>query len=247
MTPANPVTANTTGPAGTLKRSAVRWWLLAPTLIVYVIVNQLDKTNISVLIADPRFLSDLHLTGQPSRIGFLSSAFFYAYGASLVIWGFIVDRFGPRMSAVIGVIGWGLTTAWCAVAGSVNEMYIARFALGLAEGCMWPVCNSYVGRWFAVQEHGRIQAFWVNGTQIGVAIGFPLVTALLMAGGWRMVFWVFSLGSVLILLPMLLLLAPDEPSQSRYVNAPERLFIESHRSSATKPGTIPNSKLMPST
>jgi sugar phosphate permease len=234
MTPANPVTAHTTGPAGTLKRSAVRWWLLAPTLIVYVIVNQLDKTNISVLIADPRFLSDLHLTGQPSRIGFLSSAFFYAYGASLVIWGFIVDRFGPRMSAVIGVIGWGLTTAWCAVAGSVNEMYIARFALGLAEGCMWPVCNSYVGRWFAVQEHGRIQAFWVNGTQIGVAIGFPLVTALLMAGGWRMAFWVFSLGSVLILLPMLLLLAPDEPSRSRYVNGAERLFIESHRPSARK-------------
>src|SRR5712691_6366423 len=124
MTPANAVSAHTTSPAGALKRSAARWWLVAPTLIVFVIVNQLDKTNISVLIADHQFLSDLHLTGQPARIGFLSSAFFYADGASLVIWGFIVDRFGPRMSAVIGVIGWGLTTAWCAVAGSGNGMYI---------------------------------------------------------------------------------------------------------------------------
>ena len=113
-------------------------------------------------------------------------------------------------------------------------MYVARFALGLAEGCMWPVCNSYVGRWFAVREHGRIQAFWVNGTQIGVAIGLPLVTALLIAGGWRMAFWIFSLGSVLILLPMLLL-SPDEPGQSRYVNGAERLFIETHRASSTKP------------
>jgi len=102
---------------------------------------------------------------------------------------------------------------------------------------MWPVCNSYVGRWFAVREHGRIQAFWVNGTQIGVAIGLPLVTALLIAGGWRMAFWIFSLGSVLILLPMLLL-SPDEPGQSRYVNGAERLFIETHRASSTKqPGS----------
>src|SRR5260370_22171853 len=152
----------------------------------------------------------------------------------------MVDRFGPRRSAVARLIGWGLTTAWCAVAGSVNEMYIARFALGLAEGCMWPVCNSYVGRWFAVREHGRIQAFWVNGTQIGVAIGFPLVTALLMAGGWRMAFWGFSLGSVLLLLPMLLLLSPDEPSQSRYVNGAERLFIETNRSSARTPAAAPS-------
>src|SRR5260370_15427535 len=203
------------------RRSAVRWWLIAPTLVLFVIINQLDKTNISVLIADHQFLSDFHLLGQPARMGFLSSAFFYAYGISLMLWGFVVDRIGPQRSAVLGVIGWGLTTAWCAVAGSVNELYMARFALGLAEGCMWPVCNSYVGRWFAVREQGRIQAFWVNGTQIGVAVGLPLVTALLFSGGWRTVFWAYSAGSVAILLPMLLALAPDEPSRSRYVSPTE--------------------------
>ncbi len=227
MATANALSAQT-GSAAAVRPSAARWWLVAPVLILFVIINQLDKTNISVLIADRQFLSDLHLTGQPARIGFLSSAFFYAYGVSLMVWGFVVDRFGPRPSAIAGVIGWGLTTAWCAVAGSVNEMYLARFALGLAEGCMWPVCNSYVGRWFAEREHGRIQAFWVNGTQIGVAIGLPLVTALLFAGGWRVAFWAFAAGSVLILVPMFLLMAPDEPRLSRFANASERLFIEAH-------------------
>ena len=229
MATANAVSAQ---PGTALRPSAARWWLVAPTLILFVIINQLDKTNISVLIADPKFLADLHLTGQPARIGFLSSAFFYAYGVSLMLWGFVVDRIGPRKSAIAGVIGWGLTTAWCAVAGSVNEMYMARFALGLAEGCMWPVCNSYVGRWFAEREHGRIQAFWVNGTQIGVAIGLPLVTALLFAGGWRAAFWTYSVGSVAILVPMLLAFAPNEPYQSRFVNIPERSFIETQRRSA---------------
>jgi MFS family permease len=150
----NAVSVRTTETAPAAKHGVARWWLVAPTLILFVIINQLDKSNISVLIADRQFLADLHLTGQPARIGFLSSAFFYAYGASLMIWGFMVDRFGPRRSAICGVLGWAVTTAWCAVAASATEMYIARFALGLAEGCMWPVCNSYAGRWFAVREHG---------------------------------------------------------------------------------------------
>jgi len=225
----NAISVRPTETAKVSRNGAARWWLVAPTLILFVIINQLDKSNISVLIADRQFLSDLHLTGQPARIGFLSSAFFYAYGASLMIWGFAVDRFGPRRSAMWGVLGWAVTTAWCALASSATEMYIARFALGLAEGCMWPVCNSYAGRWFAAREHGRIQAFWVNGTQIGIAVGLPIVTALLFAGGWRTVFWACSMGSVLILMPMFLWLAKDEPAQSRFVSADEALFIETHR------------------
>jgi sugar phosphate permease len=216
------------------KRSAARWRLLAPVLIVFAIVNQLDKTNISVLIADSRFAADLSATAQPARLGFLSSAFFIGYGLSLFVWGFAVDRIGPRRSALLGVLGWALATGWCAFAGDIKEMYWARFALGVTEGCMWPVCNTYVGRWFAVREHGRIQAFWINGNQIGVALGLPLVTALLLASGWRSVFAVFAAASVIILAPMFYWLAPDEPARSRWVNREERLYIENHRPAARK-------------
>jgi ACS family glucarate transporter-like MFS transporter len=210
-------------------RSSARWWLLAPILIVFVIVNQLDKTNISVLIADSRFAADLGVTGQHARLGFLSTAFFIAYGFSLVLWGFVVDRIGPRRCALIGVLGWSLATGWCAFAGGITEMYLARFALGLTEGCMWPVCNTYVGRWFAVREHGRIQAFWINGNQIGIALGLPIVTAILLASEWRAVFVVFAAASVALLVPLFYWLAPDEPAESRWVNRDERLYIESHR------------------
>jgi len=215
-----------TGPAVS---SWVRWWLIAPILLIFVILNQIDKSNVSVLIADAKFAADFGATGQHARLGFISSAFFYGYGISLMMWGFVVDRIGPRRSALIGVIGWALTTVWCAWAGSLTEMYVARFALGLAEGGLWPVCNKYVGRWFARSEHGRIQAFWFNGAQIGIAIGLPFVTSILLIGGWRAVFLVCGAVSAAILLPMFLWLAPDEPAQSRWVNAAERAYIEANR------------------
>ncbi|HEV2199841.1 MAG TPA: MFS transporter [Bryobacteraceae bacterium] len=226
LTEGQPRASVSTAPASS---SSARWWLIAPILLVFVIINQIDKSNISVLIADAKFAADFGATGQPARLGFISSAFFYGYGISLMAWGFVVDRIGARRSALIGVIGWALTTVWCAWAGSLTEMYAARFALGLAEGGLWPICNKYVGRWFARGEHGRIQAFWFNGAQIGIAIGLPVVTSILLAGGWRLVFLACGAVSAGILLPMFLWLAPDEPADSRWANAAERAYIVENR------------------
>lgn len=211
------------------RSTAARWYCIAPALLLLVIVNQLDKTNISVIVADPAFLSQMGLAGQPARIGLLSTVFFLGYGVGLFAWGFVVDRLGPRQSAIVGVSGWALATVWCAVTHSVRELYVARLMLGFAEGCIWPVCNSYSGRWFPASEHGRIQSMWVNGNQFGIALGLPLVTALISVGGWRMVFWVLGIGSLLLVEPVIFFLAPDEPTGSRYANQEERSFILNKR------------------
>ena len=232
LTEGQPRAGVSTAPASS---SSARWWLIAPILLIFVIVNQIDKSNVSVLIADAKFAADFGAAGQHARLGVISSAFFYGYGISLMLWGFVVDRIGARRSALIGVCGWALTTIWCARAGSLPEMYAARFALGLAEGGLWPVCNKYVGRWFARSEHGRIQAFWFNGAQIGIAIGLPVVTSILLAGGWRAVFLACGAASAGILLPMFFWLAPDEPADSRWVDARERAFIVENRPAA-RPG-----------
>lgn len=211
------------------RRTAARWYCVAPVLLILVVVNQLDKTNIAVISADRSFLSEFALAGQPTRIGFLSTIFFLGYGVGLFAWGFLVDRLGPRRSAMIGVSGWAVTTLWCAVTHSVTQLYFARMVLGLAEGCIWPVCNSYSARWFPVSEHGRIQSTWVNGNQLGIALGLPLVTALIALGGWRAVFWVLGIGSFLLLEPVIFFFAPDEPAASAYASNEERKYILNNR------------------
>src|SRR6266852_5700598 len=118
--PAKPAAGQEPAP---LKRSAARWWMIAPILLLFVIINQVDKSNISVLIADARFVADMGATGQPARLGFVSSSFFIGYGLSLLLWGFVVDRIGPRRSALLGVMGWAAATAWCALAGGLTELY----------------------------------------------------------------------------------------------------------------------------
>lgn len=226
MQSSNPVPAVT----ATQKRTSVRWLLIAPTLFLLVVINQLDKTNIAVIIADRRFLSDMSLLGQHARIGLLSTIFFFGYGIGLLAWGFVVDRIGPRRSAMLGVCGWALTTVWCAFGHNMMELYLARFALGLTEGCIWPVCNTYSARWFPLREHGRIQSLWVNGNQVGIALGLPLVTVLISIAGWRTAFAVLGASSLLLLQPVLFFLAPDQPELSSFANQEERWYINHYGS-----------------
>lgn len=227
-------TNNLAGVEAAVKRTAARWLFVAPTLFMLVVVNQLEKTNVAVIIADRRFLSDMRLAGQSARIGLIATMFFFGYGIGLLAWGFVVDRLGPRRTAMLGVFGWALTTIWCAVSRSSNELYAARLVLGITEGCIWPLCNAYSRRWFPLREQNRIQTTWVNGNQVGIALGLPLVAALISAGGWRIVFWVLGVGSFLLLEPMLLFLAPDDPAASSFANEEERQYIKSRQAGKRK-------------
>jgi MFS family permease len=83
-----------------------RWFLVAPTLLFLWIIAQIDKTNVSLFIADAKFLKELNLTGHNAGLGGLMSTFFIGYGVSIFARGFLVDRFGPRLCAMAGILGW---------------------------------------------------------------------------------------------------------------------------------------------
>ena len=166
-------------------RSNRRWLLVASSMLLWWIIGQFDKTNMSLVIADPAFLRELRLEGRNAELGGLMSAFFIGYGISIFAWGFLVDRFGPRNCLIAGTIGWGTVLFWMSHASSLQELLIARFLLGAAEGNMWPASNALTNRWFPAREHSRAQTFWLSGSVLGTALGVPLMSALLLASDWR--------------------------------------------------------------
>jgi hypothetical protein len=53
-----------------------RWFLVAPTLLFLWIIAQIDKANVSLFIADAKFLKELNLVGHNAQLGGLMSTFF---------------------------------------------------------------------------------------------------------------------------------------------------------------------------
>ncbi|KAH0830406.1 major facilitator superfamily domain-containing protein [Lanmaoa asiatica] len=84
------------------------------------------------------FMSDLHLTDDPSRIGFYSglveSAFAIAQLTSIYQWARLSDVIGRRPVVLVGILGTAATTLMFGLSKSLATVLIARCIGGLSSG-----------------------------------------------------------------------------------------------------------------
>jgi MFS family permease len=95
--------------AGIAAATRVRWTYIAPTLLVYWIMSMFDKSNISIVIANPKFLDEMQLAGQTKELGWLVGSLFISYGIAAPVWGWIVTRYGPRNAIMASLVIWAAT------------------------------------------------------------------------------------------------------------------------------------------
>ena len=212
-----------------------RWLLVAPTLLFLWIIGQIDKTNVSLIIANDAFIKELNLAGHNAELGGLMGYFLAGYGVAIFFWGFLVDRFGPRLCAIVGILCWGTFLFLSSRTTSIGELLALRTLLGVAEGNLWPVANALTNRWFPVHEHSRAQAFWITGSTLGTAAGVPIVTRLILGVGWR---GALAFLALLSLLPIVLLFfIRNRPRDLAGVSIQELREIESsdYAGSVVKP------------
>ncbi|MCL6592536.1 MAG: MFS transporter [Alicyclobacillus sp.] len=208
------------------QRSSVRWRAVAPTLLCIWILGMIDKIGVAVIATNPRFLQEMHLAGQNALIGSLTTALLFSYGIGFFFWGWLTDRLGPRFCAVVGLIGWALSTLIAATAANFTVLFLSRVLLGVSEAFLWPVSNSLTARWFPQSERGRAKSVWINGTNLGPAIAGFLVTGLIASFQWRGVFWFLTAAAALLCIPAVLILVRDNPNRDARVSASERAWIE---------------------
>ncbi len=53
-----------------------------------------DKSNISLVIANPKFLDEMQLAGQTKLLGWLVGSMFISYSLAAPLWGWAVTRYG---------------------------------------------------------------------------------------------------------------------------------------------------------
>ena len=213
--------------AGIAAATGVRWTYIAPTLLAYWIMSMFDKSNLSIVIANPDFLNDLHLAGHTKELGWLTGSLFISYGIAAPVWGWVVNRYGPRNAIMVSLVIWAATCFWSAAAQSYEMLLASRIALGAGEAACYPVTLALVANWFALRERGKATAYWWIGTMIGPMLVGLVVTSLILTVGWRGQFVALGILALLVPLPMVWLLVRDKPEQNPAVNAAELDLIRS--------------------
>ncbi|WP_159795171.1 MFS transporter [Puerhibacterium puerhi] len=197
-------------PRAGLRRQASRARLLiAVLLFVTVVINYLDRANLSV--AMPAIASELELsTGQQ---GILLSAFGWTYAALQIPGGWLIDRVSPRILYPACLVLWSLATAFMGLAGGFVALICLRLLVGMLEAPAYPINNRVATTWFPDKERATVIGFYTSGQFIGLALLTPVLTWLQAAFSWH---WIFIVtGGVGVLWGVVWYLVYREPRASR--------------------------------
>jgi MFS family permease len=146
---------------------------------------QLDGTLITVAL--PSVAHGLHVSGSTTSI--VLSAYFGAYALLLIPGGELVDRFGARRLALIGLTLFGIGAVFGAVAGSFGQLLAARIIQGAGAGLVSPAALAGAVSGFPPERRGSALGIWGASAGMSNLIG-PLLGGLLtVAFGWRADWW----------------------------------------------------------
>lgn len=205
--------------------SHVRYRIIALIFIITTI-NYADRATFS--IAGDAAAGELGL--GPVQMGFILSAFAWAYVLAQIPGGALLDRFGTKRIYAGAIAIWSLFTAMQGMVGFltglpvVATLFALRFLVGLAEAPSFPGNARLVAAWFPGPERGTASAIF-NSAQYFALVAFaPLMGWLVHSFGWRSVFWV--MGTLGLVATAVFLRYIHSPARHPAINAAELAHIE---------------------
>lgn len=94
------------------------------------------------------------------------------------------------------MIFWSIAVAAGGLVASYTRLFIARAVLGISESPAYPTAVRVTSDWFQVSDRGVSTGVFNLGSNIGVAIGPPLLTALMLLAGWRWMFIIMGMVGI---------------------------------------------------
>jgi MFS family permease len=162
-----------------------------------LMINYVDRGTIST--AAPLLEKELSLT--PSQLGWVLSAFFFAYVPAQPLMGYLADRFGAARALAGGFALWSLATVFAGLTGGIRSLIGARLLMGTGESVTYPSALALLAQRVTDRHRARATSLLQLGGMIGPALGSTLSVLIMARYGWRVMFISLGLASLLWLIP----------------------------------------------
>ncbi len=148
------------------------------------IVNYMDRGSLA--IANTTIRANLGISA--TRMGVLLSIFSLSYAVSQLPVGLLLDRVGERIVLGAGMFLWSATQAATGLIGNFANFVAVRIGLGLGEAPYVVGSVKTINDWFSVRDRATPTGIFDSSTAFGQAIAPPILTAIMLAFGWRGMF-----------------------------------------------------------
>jgi MFS transporter, ACS family, glucarate transporter len=214
--------------ARTLRPTRVRW-VMVGMLTIITGLTYVDRLNLG--IAGNYIQSEFHLSTE--TMGWVLSAFVWAYALFQVPGGWAGDRFGPRTLLTFAIVWWSVFTALTALApelplrgflGVAGSFVVVRFLIGMGEATAFPNSNKIVAYWLGESARGVGNSMFLVGIGLGGTATPIVITWIMQTWGWRTSFYACAAVGIGVA-ALWHSLATSRPENHRCVNAAELALI----------------------
>ena len=212
---------------GDTKKTHVRYLILLMLFLVTTI-NYADRATIA--IAGSSMQKDLGIDAV--TLGYIFSAFGWAYVLGQIPGGWLLDRFGSKRVYAAGIFIWSLFTllqgfvGMMPMAWAVVTLFVLRFMVGFAEAPSFPGNARIVAAWFPTAERGTASAIFNSAQYFATALFAPLMGWIVYAFGWEHVFVV--MGALGIVFSAVWMKTIYNPKEHPRISAAEVDYIASN-------------------
>jgi ACS family tartrate transporter-like MFS transporter len=209
--------------AATIRKLRIR---LLPFLFALYVVAFIDRINLG--FAALTMNRELAITSQ--QFGFAAGIFFWGYFPFEIPSNLMLHKIGARVWIARILITWGTVATLTGFVQSVNQLYVARFALGLAEAGYFPGIVLYLGYWFRQREKAQVIGLILMGIPLASVLGGPISGFILDhvhwfgLSSWRWLFILEGLPAV-VCVSLTYLLLPSRPAEAKFLTREEKTWI----------------------
>ena len=206
-------------------------WAAVVLCTAAIALNYIDRATLA--IGNLKIREEFGITA--TGIGALQSAWSIAFAFAQIPVGLMVDRIGSRRLLGWALVLWSVAQAAGGFVAGYFQFLLTRVALGVFESPAFPTAVRTVANWFGPKDRGRPTGVYTVGGDLGRVIGTPLLTALLLAFGWRAMFAVMGvIGLIAAVAWFVLYRDPDVTRMS----AADRSYVETNTLGQSVPVTM---------
>lgn len=198
-------------------------WLVCGVLLLATCLNYMDRQAFSETATQLKQLYRI----DDERYGQIEKAFSWAFAGGALVFGFLADRFGPRMLYPVVLIGWsiaGIATPLAADGrftaflqspgdaegtGPYHWFLACRTMLGFFESGHWPCALITARQVLSARDRAFGNAILQSGASLGAILTpfYVLYIRRWTGGGWGLPFWTIGFSG-LLWVPLWLSLVP---------------------------------------
>ena len=213
-------------PVGARTIQKIRFRIL-PFVFVLFVVALIDRNNIGFAA----LTMNKELTISSQQFGFIFGIFFFGYFLFEIPSNLLLHQIGARVWIARILLTWGLVAMLTGFVHTVQQLYIARFVLGLAEAGYFPGIILYLTYWFPQREQARALALFMIGIPVTTILGAPVSGFILDhvrwlgVSSWR---WLLILegAPAIVCGALTYLLLPGGPQEARFLGPEEKEWIQ---------------------